>query len=162
LNDSSADRFSRLEGALLTKEKRIMGIDYGTRRIGISLSDPLQIIAQPFDTILNDKFCIKRICDILEKEAVDLVIVGMPLNLKGEKAQKAQEVEEFIELLKGQTSADIVSWDERFTTTMAHQTMREMGTKQQERRSNRGRIDSMAAAILLQSYLDSRKHSLSC
>jgi len=139
-----------------------MGIDYGTRRIGISLSDPLQIIAQPFDTLPNDKLSIRRICDLLEKGHVDLVIVGMPLNLKGERAQKAQEVEQFIELLKCGTSAEIVSWDERFTTTMAHQTMREMGTKRQERRSNRGRIDAMAAAILLQSYLDSRKHSLSC
>ncbi len=139
-----------------------MGIDYGTRRIGISLSDPLQIIAQPFDTLPNDKLAIRQICEIVEKEAVDVVVVGMPLNLKGERAQKAQEVERFIESLMGETSAEIVSWDERFTTTMAHQTMREMGTKRQERRSNRGRIDAMAAAILLQSYLDSRKRSLSC
>jgi putative Holliday junction resolvase len=139
-----------------------LGIDYGTRRIGISLSDPLQIIAQPFDTLPNDKLAIRQICEIVEKEAVDVVVVGMPLNLKGERAQKAQEVERFIESLMGETSAEIVSWDERFTTTMAHQTMREMGTKRQERRSNRGRIDAMAAAILLQSYLDSRKRSLSC
>ncbi|MCX6143890.1 MAG: Holliday junction resolvase RuvX [Ignavibacteriales bacterium] len=139
-----------------------MGIDYGTRRIGISLSDPLQIIAQPFDTLPNDKLALSRICEIVEKEAVDVVVVGMPLNLKGEKAQKAQEVERFIEMLKGQTSAEIVSWDERFTTRMAHQTMLDMGTKRQERRSNKGRIDAMAAAILLQSYLDSRKRSLSC
>jgi putative holliday junction resolvase len=93
---------------------------------------------------------------------VELVVVGMPLNLKGEKAQKAQEVERFIEVLKGEMSAEIVSWDERFTTRMAHQTMLDMGTKRQERRLNKGRIDAMAAAILLQSYLDSRKRSLSC
>ena len=129
--------------ALLTHEKRILGIDYGTRRIGISLSDPLQIIAQPFDTLPNDKLSIRRICEIVEKEGVEVVVVGMPLNLKGEKAQKAQEVE-------------------RFTTTIAHRTMRDMGTRREERRSNRGRIDAMAAAILLQSYLDSRKRSLSC
>lgn len=139
-----------------------MGIDYGTRRIGISLSDPLQIIAQPFDTLPNDKLSIGRICGIVEKEAVDVVVVGMPLNLKGEKAQKAQEVERFIEALKAETSVAIVSWDERFTTTMAHRTMLDMGTKQQERRTDKGRIDAMAAAILLQSYLDSRKRSLSC
>jgi putative Holliday junction resolvase len=86
----------------------------------------------------------------------------MPFNLKGEKAQKAQEVERFIELLKGVTTAEIIPWDERFTTTMAHQTMLDMGTKRGERRTNKGRIDAMAAAILLQSYLDSRKRSLSC
>ena len=148
--------------ALLTHEKRILGIDYGTRRIGISLSDPLQIIAQPFDTLPNDKLSIRRICEIVEKEGVEVVVVGMPLNLKGEKAQKAQEVERFIELLKGETSVEIACWDERFTTTIAHRTMRDMGTRREERRSNRGRIDAMAAAILLQSYLDSRKRSLSC
>ncbi len=139
-----------------------MGIDYGTRRIGISLSDPLQIIAQPFDTLSNDKLAVRRICEIIEHEGIEIVVIGMPLNLKGEKAQKAQEVERFIELLGGSTSAEIVSWDERFTTTIAHQTMVNMGTKRVERRSNKGRIDAMAAAILLQSYLDSRKRSLSC
>jgi putative holliday junction resolvase len=139
-----------------------LGIDYGSRRIGISLSDPLQIIAQPFDTLPNDKQILKRICDILEKEGVEGIVVGMPLNLKGEKAQKAQEVEGFIELLAAETDVEIITWDERFTTTMAHQTMLEMGTKRIERRTNKGRIDSMAASILLQSYLDSRKRSLSC
>jgi putative Holliday junction resolvase len=141
---------------------RIMGIDFGTRRIGISLSDPLQIIAQPFDTVLNDNLCIKRIHEVVEKEAVNIVVVGMPLNLKGEKAQKAQEVERFIELLSGELTVEIVRWDERFTTTMAHRTMLDMGTRREERRSNKGRIDAMAAAILLQSYLDSRKRSLVC
>jgi putative Holliday junction resolvase len=139
-----------------------LGIDYGTRRIGISLSDPLQIIAQPFDTLPNDRICLRRICEIVEKEGVDTVVVGMPFNLKGEKALQAQEVERFIELLKGETSVKIVCWDERFTTRMAHQTMLDMGTRREERRSNKGRIDAMAAAILLQSYLDSRKRSLSC
>ena len=146
----------------LTHAKRILGIDYGTRRIGISLSDPLQIIAQPFDTLPNDKIAVRRIREIVDSEGVGVVIVGMPLNLKGEKAQKAQEVERFIELLKGEMTAEIVCWDERFTTTMAHQTMLRMGTKREERRTNKGRIDAMAAAILLQSYLDSRKRSLSC
>jgi putative Holliday junction resolvase len=148
--------------ALLTVKQRILGIDYGTRRIGISLSDPLQVIAQPFNTFPNNSLAVSRICEIVEKEAIEVVVIGMPLNLKGERAQKAQEVERFIELLKGEMSAEIVSWDERFTTTIAHQTMRNMGTKRMERRSNRGRIDAMAAAILLQSYLDSRKRSLSC
>jgi putative holliday junction resolvase len=139
-----------------------MGIDYGTRRIGISLSDPLQIIAQPFDTLSNDQHILQRICEIAEREFVELILVGMPFNLKGERGQKAQEVEEFIKHLSDATEIDILQWDERFTTTMAHQTMLEMGTKRMERRSDKGRIDAMAASILLQSYLDSRKRSLSC
>jgi len=68
----------------------------------------------------------------------------------------------FIELLKGETTVQIVVWDERFTTKMAHQTMLDMGTKRAERRTNKGRIDAMAAAILLQSYLDSRKPTMGC
>jgi putative holliday junction resolvase len=139
-----------------------MGIDYGTRRIGISLSDPLQIIAQPFDTISNDKRTLECICEIAEREFVELILVGMPLNLKGQRGQKAQEVEQFINRLAAETKIDILQWDERFTTTMAHHTMLEMGTKRMERRSDKGRIDAMAASILLQSYLDSRKRSLSC
>jgi putative Holliday junction resolvase len=126
------------------------------------MSDPLQIIAQPLRTLQNDKTCVRQISAIIVKEEIGLVVVGMPLNLKGEKARKAQEVDRFIELLRDETTAEIVSWDERFTTKMAHQTMLDMGTKREERRTNKGRIDAMAAAILLQSYLDSRKRSLSC
>ena len=148
--------------AHLQSDSRILGIDYGTRRIGVSLSDPLQIIAQPFTTLPNDGKTLDRICELVDKEKVEAIVVGMPLNLKGEKAQKAQEVEQFIDLLVEKTSVEIIRWDERFTTTIAHQTMLDMGTKRGERRSDKGRIDAMAAAILLQSYLDSRKRSIVC
>ena len=141
---------------------RIMGVDFGTRRIGISLSDPLQIIAQPFVTLQNNAEAIERLCALIIEKSVALVVIGMPLNLKGEKAQKAREVEAFIESLGPRTKAEIVPWDERFTTTMAHNTMLEMGTRRGERRADKGRIDAMAAAILLQSFLDSRKRSMSC
>jgi putative holliday junction resolvase len=142
--------------------KRIIGIDFGTTRVGISLSDPLQIIARPYITIENDKKTITAICDIIRNENVELIIVGMPLNLKGEKGKKALEVEEFIGVLAEATKTEIVRWDERFTTAMAHQTLLRMGTGRQERRTEKGRVDSMAAAILLQGFLDSRKRSLSC
>jgi len=142
--------------------KRVLGIDFGTSRIGISLSDPLLIIAQPYDTIRNDRGAMSTLSGIIEAEQVGLVIVGMPLNLKGEKGKKALEVEVFIEHLSRATQAEIVRWDERFSTRIAQRTLVDMGTKRQERRLDRGRIDAMAAAVLLQSYLDSRKRSLSC
>jgi putative Holliday junction resolvase len=144
------------------QQKRILGIDFGTTRIGISLSDPLQIIAQPYNTIRNDGGTITAICNIIRKENVELVIVGMPLNLKGEKGKKALEVEEFIDDLAKAAKTEIVRWDERFTTAMAHQTLLRMGTGREERRTEKGRVDAMAAAILLQGFLDSRKRSLSC
>ena len=86
----------------------------------------------------------------------------MPFNLKGQVAFKAEEVRIFIDQLKREIGLDVVSWDERFTTSIAQQTLREMGTKKSERQKKDGRIDSMAAAILLQNYLDSVKYSRSC
>ncbi len=145
-----------------TETKRIMGVDFGTTRIGLSLSDPLQIIAQPFRTLANQAQTIAEICQIIQNEGIGLVVVGMPYNLKGEKGRKAQEVEEFIGKLAQATTVTVVHWDERFTTSIAHRTLLDMGTKRQERRTQKGRVDSMAAAILLQGFLDSRKRSLNC
>lgn len=144
------------------QQQRIMGIDFGTTRIGISLSDPLQILARPFTTLLNDAGILVQIIDIAVKEEVGLIVVGMPVNLKGEKGKKAQEVEKFIEVLRNASKVDVVYWDERFTSSIAHQTLLTMGTKRGERRNNKGRVDSMAAAIMLQGFLDSRKRSMIC
>jgi putative Holliday junction resolvase len=143
-------------------QKRIMGIDFGTTRIGISLSDPLQIIAQPFQTVQNDKTSLQTLEEMIQRENVGLVVVGMPLNLKGEKGKKAEEVEKFVADLKRTTTVEIIQWDERFTTSLAHDTLLRMGTKRDDRRKKKARVDAMAAAILLQGYLDSRKRSLSC
>ena len=142
--------------------RRIMGIDFGTRRVGIALSDPLQIIAQSLETMENAPPLISRIRELVEREDVELVVVGMPFNLKGEKGQKGEEVERFLLQLRKQLPVDVVTWDERFTSTLAHSTMLQMGTRKKERQTDKGRIDSMAAAIMLQGYLDSRKKSLSC
>ncbi len=141
---------------------RILGIDFGTRRIGLSISDPLHIIAQSLVTLANDTTVLQAIRDIVQREAVEMIVVGMPFNLKGEKASKAQEVEKFIGRLEEVIPVAVVRWDERFTSSLAHDTMIRMGTKRKERREDRGRIDAMAAAIMLQGFLDSQKRSLSC
>ena len=142
--------------------QRILGIDFGTTRIGLSLSDPLLILAQPYDTLMNDGGIFARLAEIVEREQVKQIVVGMPLNLKGEKGKKALEVEQFVAELKQRIRSEVILWDERFTTAMAHQTLHRMGTKKRDREANKGRIDAMAAALLLQNYLDSRKRSLSC
>ncbi|MDP2884581.1 MAG: Holliday junction resolvase RuvX [Ignavibacteria bacterium] len=149
-------------GQTFEQLKRIMGLDFGTTRIGISLSDPLQIIAKPFTTIENRHGMIGKIREIVRDENVGLIVVGMPLNLKGEKGKKAQEVDEFIGKIRAAIHVEVIHWDERFTTLIAHQTLLSMGTKREERRTKKGRVDSMAAAILLQGFLDSRKRSVSC
>jgi putative Holliday junction resolvase len=145
-----------------TTYQRILGVDYGSQRVGLSLSDPLGIIAQPIDALKNDLSLFLNLQQLSIRENVRLIVVGMPFNLKGQQAQKADEVQKFIELLKEKLGITVVAWDERFTTTIAHQTMRTMGTKKKERQKKDGRIDSMAAAIILQGFLDNTKHSLSC
>jgi len=127
---------------------RILGIDFGTRRIGLSISDPLQIIAQSLLTLENDATVLQAIREIVGREAIGLIVVGMPFNLKGNKGSKAQEVEKFIGQLERAIPVAVVRWDERFTSSLAHDTMIRMGTKRKERREDRGRIDSMAAAIM--------------
>lgn len=83
----------------------------------------------------------------------------MPLNLKGQYSQKTEEVQEFIRSLRSHIDIEVVTWDERFTTTIAKQSMFTMGMKKKERRMRDGRVDSMAAAIMLQGFLDSTNRS---
>ena len=142
--------------------QRVLGIDYGSERVGLSLSDPLGIIAQPIDALKNDSALFVQLQQLSIREQVKLIVVGMPLNLKGQIAQKAKKVQKFIEQLKANLDVEVVAWDERFTTTIAHKTMISMGTKRKERQKKDGRIDSMAAAIILQGFLDNTKYSHSC
>lgn len=141
---------------------RFLGIDYGTKRIGLSISDPLGIIATPYGALKNDEPVWDRLKEIVEKESVDCIVVGMPLTLRGQVGPKAKEVEEFIERLKVATGVEVLSRDERFSTSMARDTLTQMNTKKKNRNSKSGTLDSMAAAIILQDYLDSKKNSLAC
>ena len=136
--------------------KRHLGIDFGNKRIGIAVSDPLNIIARPVNYILNTSNIKNELQKLLNEFEFDTIVVGMPYNLKGEKGQKAEEVEKFIGETLSDFGLNIVRWDERFTSTQAHQTLRTMNVKKSKRQSKEI-IDSMAAAIMLQSYLDSRK-----
>ncbi len=136
---------------------RFLGIDYGSVRIGLSLSDPLKIIAQGFKTIQNDERCFDNILAIINEQNVGKIIVGKPLNLKGEIGAKAEEVLEFVKKLQEKTSVEIIQIDERFTSVMAQRSIMSMGMKKKQRRNNKGKIDEIASAILLQGYLDSVK-----
>ena len=155
LNGSQEKGTSTVETAAIYR--RVLGIDYGSKRIGLSLSDPLCVIAQPIDALKNDSSLLENLQQLSAREQVKLIVVGMPFNLKGQQAQKACEVQKFIEILKTKVGIEVVIWDERFTTSMAHRTMLSMGTKKKERQKKDGRIDSMAAAIILQGFLDNAR-----
>jgi putative Holliday junction resolvase len=133
-----------------------MGIDYGSVRIGIAVSDPMKIIAQGFTTLKNDETSLDRIVAIIADQSIERIIVGDPLTLRGEKSAKGEEVGDFVKRLKERTAVEIIMLDERFTSVMAQRSILTMGTKKKQRQNNKGKVDEVAAAILLQGYLDTK------
>ncbi|MCX7872520.1 MAG: Holliday junction resolvase RuvX [Verrucomicrobiae bacterium] len=134
---------------------RVLAIDYGTKRIGIAVSDPTGTLAVPLETIPAtpfDKF-LERLRQIIQEKEVSLILVGMPRSLSGEYGESANKVREFVDALKETIHVPIKTWDERLTTVQAQRSMLETGEKT---KSFKKKIDRMAAAVLLQSYLDSR------
>ncbi len=137
----------------MEENRRIIGIDYGSKRIGVAMSDPLNIIAQGLCIVPNTDKALNAIREIVEKHNAGAIVIGMPLNLKGDRGRVAVEAEAFAHGLEENLPIPVVRQDERFTTTIAHRTLRFMNTGKKERRSKE-RIDLMAAALILQSYLD--------
>ncbi|WGQ07892.1 Holliday junction resolvase RuvX [Pedobacter gandavensis] len=132
---------------------RIVAFDYGTKRIGIAVTDPLQIIATGLDTIHP-----KDIIDYLKKymltEAVEAFVLGDPIQMDGTPSASKQHVKGFAKLLK-RTFPDIPQFwiDERFTSKLAHQTIMQSGFKKQDRR-DKERVDTIAATIILQYFME--------
>lgn len=132
---------------------RLMGIDFGEVRIGIALSDPLQIISQPYRVIPNDDDTISEIKNIIKSEEVRKIILGLPLNLDGEDTKKTLEVREFSEVLKNNVDIPVIFWDERYTTVEANEELKHMGYGIAESRKV---IDKVAASIILKNYMENQ------
>ena len=130
-----------------------MGIDFGEVRIGIALSDPLQIISQPFKVISNDDNTIYQIQDIIKTEEVGKIILGLPLNLDGEDTKKTLEVREFAEMLTNNVDVPVIFWDERYTSVEANEQLIQMGYSIAESRKV---IDKVAASIILKNYMENQ------
>jgi putative holliday junction resolvase len=132
---------------------RILAIDYGTRRIGIALSDELKMIAQPLEYIPAAPFAgfLKRLQELLQQSEVELILVGMPRNMDGTYGPAALKTREFVESLRAVVSVPIKTWDERLTSAQANRLLIAGGVRRDKRKE---KVDKMAAAILLQSYLD--------
>jgi putative Holliday junction resolvase len=137
----------------MQENRRIIGIDFGSKRIGVAMSDPLLIIAQGLCVIHNDSKAVSAIGEIVGQNDVGTIVIGMPAGLKGEKGDSAMKAEAFAHALEENLRMPVIRQDERFTSVIAHRTLRSMNTGRQERR-NKERIDLMAAALILQSYLD--------
>ena len=132
---------------------RILAIDHGSKRMGIAVSDELKMIAQPLEYILaepSDKF-LARLNELITDKEVELVLIGMPRNMDGSYGPAALKVQDFVEALKAAVSVPIKMWDERLTSTMANRILIQGNVRRDKRKE---KVDKMAAAILLQSYLD--------
>ena len=133
---------------------RILGVDYGTKRMGIAVSDELGVIALPLEYIPSEPFpaFLDRFQEILETKGVELIIVGMPRNMDGSYGPAAANVEAFVAALRRALAIPVKTWDERLTTREANRVLIEAGVRRAQRKET---VDKMAAAILLQCYLDS-------
>ena len=134
---------------------RIVGIDYGSARVGVAVSDPLGIFASPLETVPSAKI-IEYLQNFASREQVERFVVGFPLNLDGAPAQAAPDVDRFLKQLDQHFPEIPVSLeDERFTSVLAHRAMIDGGMKKSERR-NKASVDRISAAIILQGYLDKK------
>src|SRR6266404_5575731 len=133
---------------------RILALDHGTKRIGVAVSDEMKMIATPLEYIPAEPFAefLARLREILREKEVELIIIGMPRNMDGSYGPAALKVQEFVAVLKESIAVPIKLWDERLTSAQAN---RFLIAAQVRRSKRKEKVDQTAAAILLQSYLDS-------
>lgn len=140
---------------------RILGIDYGEARVGIAITDALNITAQGLETIQrnnSDKVVLKRLDEILSQYEVDTIVVGMPFNMNGTISDRAKITQEFIHKLKCKyNTMKIESIDERLTTVEAHKTMNFLDVNKNKKRNI---VDTISAVYILETYLNKMKNSL--
>lgn len=132
---------------------RILGIDVGSRRIGLAISDPDEILATPLTVIdqVGDETALNSIYQLVHEYNIGRIVVGMPRSLDGSLGKQAAEVQDFIAHLAEQSEIPIETWDERLSTVAAQKMMAEAGTKKSRRK---GMTDALAATVILQAYLD--------
>jgi len=135
---------------------RLLGIDYGEKRVGLAISDPTGTIASALDTILfkSKEDLFQQLKERVVSEDIAGVVVGMPFGMKGQVTAQTETVQQFITELRGQLSISVNSADERLSSVEAGRILREQGHQPSR---NKGMVDSTAAAIILQSYLDGKK-----
>jgi len=132
---------------------RILALDHGTKRIGVAVSDETKTIALPLEYIPAEPFAdfLARLKKLLAEKEVDLVLIGLPRNLDGSYGPAAQKVQAFVAVLRSAITVPIKTWDERLTSSQANRILIQGKVRRDQRKE---KVDKMAAAILLQSYLD--------
>ncbi len=136
---------------------RILSIDYGVRRTGIAVTDSLQLIANGLTTV-ETKTLLAFLQDYVEKEDVELFVVGLPMQTNGKESDNLPRVRSFVgQLRKSLPNIPVVWWDERYTSVLAHRTILESGVGKMARR-DKALVDEISACIILQDYMESNKY----
>ncbi|MCM1495004.1 MAG: Holliday junction resolvase RuvX [Bacteroides sp.] len=135
---------------------RILGLDYGTKTVGVAISDALMLTAQPVETITRKsagklRQTLARIEAIIEEYGVEQIVLGYPKNMNNTVGERAEASEAFQEALERRTGLEVVLWDERLTTAESERVLMAGGVRRENRKAV---IDQMAAVLILQSYLD--------
>lgn len=134
-----------------------MGLDVGDKTVGVAISDPLFITAQPYETIKRTKakFDIDRIEEIIKEKDISIVVVGLPKNMNNTIGPQSMKVMSFVDLIKKRIDIEIVYEDERLTTVQSKSVLIDMNVRRENRKTH---IDKIAASFILQSYLDRRSN----
>lgn len=137
---------------------RVMGLDYGTKTVGVAVSDALNITAQAVETVVRKeenklRQTLARIEALIEEYQVEEVVVGLPKNMNNTLGERALACQDFAEKLQRRTGLPVVMWDERLTTVSAENVLKESGVRRENRKAV---IDQIAAVFILQGYLDSK------
>ena len=137
---------------------RIIGLDYGTKTVGVAVSDALMITAQPLETIERKsanklRQTLARIESIIEEYQAERIVLGYPKNMNNTIGERAEAAEQFKEDLERRTGLEVILWDERLSTVEAERILMDTGVRRENRKQY---VDKMAAAVILQIYLDSQ------
>lgn len=138
---------------------RIMGLDFGSKTVGVAVSDPLGITAQGVEIIRRKsqgklRQTLARIGELVEEYEVNELVLGFPKNMNGTEGERCERTKEFKELLEKRTGLPVALWDERLTTVAADRSMMEKGMGRCERKEY---VDEIAAIFILQGYMDAKK-----
>lgn len=139
---------------------RIIGLDYGTKTVGVAVSDALMITAQPLETIERKsanklRQTLARIESIIEEYQAERIVLGYPKNMNNTIGERAEATEQFKEDLERRTGLEVILWDERLSTVEAERILMDTGVRRENRKQY---VDKMAATVILQNYLDSQAH----
>ena len=145
----------------MSENRRILGLDFGSKTVGVAVSDPLFLTAQGVEIIRRKspnklRQTLARIEELITEYEVDRIVLGYPKNMNNTEGERCEKTQEFRQMLERRTGLPVILWDERLTTVLADQAMMEGGIRRENRKEY---VDKLAAVFILQNYLDASRQS---